>query len=162
MAIGAFMMVSVGVIPAVLSFLYLGDLKETLVLVFRWPLVLILVGAAISVIYCYGPSRKHPQWKWISWGAAFAALAWLAASLLFSWYLQDFADYNATYGSLGAVIGFMMWTWISVSILLAGAEIDSEIEHQTAKDTTTGSPEPIGERAAAVADTLGASSDECR
>ena len=85
---------------------------------------------------------------------------WLAASLLFSWYLQDFADYNGTYGSLGAVIGFMMWTWISVMILLAGAELDSEIEHQTARDTTTGRPEQIGERGAVVADTVGASSDE--
>ena len=160
MAVGAFMIVSVGVVPAVLSFLDLGGLTEILVLVFRWPLVLILVGAAISVIYRYGPSREHAQWKWIGWGAGFAALAWFAASLLFSWYLQDFADYNTTYGSLGAVIGFMMWTWISVLILLAGAELDSEIEHQTACDTTTGSPEPIGERGAVVADTVGASSDE--
>ncbi|MGN6772961.1 MAG: YihY/virulence factor BrkB family protein [Rhizobiaceae bacterium] len=160
MAVGAFMIVSVGVVPAVLSFLDLGDLTEILVLVFRWPLVLILVGAAISVIYRYGPSREHAQWKWIGWGAGFAALAWLAASLLFSWYLQDFADYNATYGSLGTVIGFMMWTWISVLILLAGAELDSEIEHQAACDTTTDSSEPIGERGAVVADSVGASSDE--
>jgi membrane protein len=160
MAVGAFMIVAVGVVPAVLSLLYLGDRTEILLLVFRWPLVLILVGAAISVIYRYGPSREHAQWKWIGWGAGLAAVAWLAASLLFSWYLQDIADYNATYGSLGAVIGFMMWTWISVLILLAGAELDSEIEHQTACDTTTGPPEPIGERGAVVADTVGASSDE--
>ena len=159
MAVGAFMIVAVGVVPAVLSFLYLGNRTEILVLVFRWPLVLILVGAAISVIYRFGPCREHAQWKWIGWGAGLAAAAWLAASLPFS-YLQDIADYNATYGSLGAVIGFMMWTWISVMILLAGAELDSEIEHQTARDTTTGLPEPIGERGAVVADTVGASSDE--
>lgn len=99
----------------------------------------------IFIIHRYGPSRERAEWKWIGWGAGLAAVVWLAASLLFSWYLQDFADYNGTYGSLGAVIGFMMWTWISVMILLAGAELDSEIEHQTARDTTTGRPEPIGE-----------------
>lgn len=160
MAVGAFMIATVGAVPAILSLLDLGGLKGILVLVFRWPLVLILAVAAISVIYRYGPSRERAQWKCIGWGAGLAAVAWLAASLLFSWYLEAFADYNATYGSLGAVVGFMMWTWISVLILLAGAELDSEIEHQTARDTTTGSPEPIGKRGAVVADTIGSSSDE--
>jgi hypothetical protein len=81
---------------------------------------------------------------------------WLIASILFSWYLANFADYNATYGSLGAVIGFMLWTWISVVILLLGAELNSEIEHQTARDSTTGPERPLGARGATMADTVGA------
>jgi hypothetical protein len=85
-----------------------------------------------------------------------ATALWLVASVLFSWYLQNFANYNATYGSLGAVIGFMMWTWISVVILLGGAELNAELEHQTARDSTTGPELPMGARGATMADTLGA------
>ena len=81
-----------------------------------------------------------------------AAIVWIVASIGFSYYLQNFADYNATYGSLGAVIGFMIWTWISVIVLLIGAELDSEMEHQTARDSTVGPDKPIGERGAAMAD----------
>ena len=77
-----------------------------------------------------------------------ATLVWIAASWLFSFYLQNFADYNATYGSLGAVIGLMMWTWISVIILIVGAAINAEMEHQTACDSTTGPPLPMGKRGA--------------
>ena len=76
-------------------------------------------------------------------------------SLGFSFYLQNFADYNATYGSLGAVIGFMMWTWISAMIVIVGAEINAEMEHQTALDTTTGADLPMGDRGATMADTPG-------
>jgi membrane protein len=82
-------------------------------------------------------------------------MVWLIASWGFSYYLQNFADYNATYGTLGAVVGFMMWTWISVIILLVGAELNAELEHQTARDSTTGAPEPLGARGAVMADTLG-------
>ena len=93
----------------------------------------------------------------MTWGSVFATALWLIASILFSWYLANFADYNATYGSLGAVIGFMMWTWISVVILLLGAELNAEMEHQTARDSTTGAELPMGMRGATMADTLGAS-----
>ena len=87
----------------------------------------------------------------------FAAFAWLAISALFSWYLSKFADYNATYGSLGAVIGLMMWLWLSVSVILIGAELNAEIEHQTARDTTVGRHgKPLGARGAVMADTVGA------
>ena len=77
-------------------------------------------------------------------GSVFAALAWMAVSVAFSWYLSKFADYNATYGSLGAVIGLMMWMWISTIVVLIGAELNSEIEHQTARDSTVGAPKPLG------------------
>jgi membrane protein len=160
MVVGILMVVMVGVVPAVLAFLHLGGLTEVLVRVLRWPLLLIAVAVVISIIYRYGPSRERAQWRWINWGAAGAAVVWLVASVLFSWYLQNFANYNATYGSLGAVIGFMMWTWISVLILLAGAELNSEIEHQTARDSTTGKPVERGERGAVMADTIGAAQDK--
>jgi membrane protein len=85
-----------------------------------------------------------------------AALLWIAGSSLLSWYLSNFGDYNATYGSLGAAIGLMMWMWMSAIVVLCGAELNSEIEHQTARDTTVGQPKPLGARGAVMADTLGA------
>ena len=85
----------------------------------------------------------------------FAAIGWIAVSVAFSWYLSRFADYNATYGSLGAVIGLMMWMWISTSVVLVGAELNSEIEHQTARDSTVGADKPLGARGAVMADTVG-------
>jgi membrane protein len=85
-----------------------------------------------------------------------AALLWLAVSGLFSFYAANFGKFNETYGSLGAVIGFMTWLWTSAIVVLLGAEIDAEMEHQTARDTTTGSPKPLGARGARMADTIGA------
>jgi membrane protein len=83
-------------------------------------------------------------------------VAWLAGSALFSWYLGRFAPYDETYGSLGAAIGLMMWMWLSVIVILFGAELNSEIEHQTARDSTVGTEKPLGARGAAMADTVGA------
>ncbi|BDV33772.1 YihY/virulence factor BrkB family protein [Methylocystis iwaonis] len=121
----------------------------------RWPALVIVIAIATSVIYRYGPSRDRAQWRWVSWGAAFAAIFWLIASLLFSWYAANLGKFNETYGSLGAAIGFMLWLWVSAIVLLVGAELDAEMEHQTAKDTTTGAPQPLGERGAVMADTIG-------
>jgi membrane protein len=83
----------------------------------------------------------------------------MSASILFSFYIENFANYNATYGTLGALIGMMVWVWISVIILIVGAELNAELEHQTACDSTTGSPQPMGNRGAFVADTLGKTVD---
>jgi len=157
--IGIVLLLTVGVVPALLGYFYLDAWTETLVAVSRWP---ILVGAmltGISLLYRFGPSRERAKWRWLSWGALIATAAWIAASWLFSFYLQHFANYNATYGSLGAVVGLMMWTWISVIILIAGAAINAEMEHQTAVDSTTGPPLPMGRRGAVVADTLGKTAD---
>jgi len=147
--------VSVGVVPAVLAFVGLGTVAETLISLARWPVLFGAAALGISILYRYGPSRERAKWRWVTWGSALATAVWLIASVLFSWYLTNFADYNATYGSLGAVIGFMMWTWISVVILLLGAELNAEIEHQTARDSTTGSEKPMGDRGATMADTIG-------
>jgi membrane protein len=111
---------------------------------------------ALAVLYRYGPSRRIAKWRWISAGSVLATLAWLAVSSAFSWYLADFANYNATYGALGAVVGLMMWMWLSAIVVLIGAEINSEIEHQTARDSTVGPVKPLGARGAVMADTVGA------
>jgi membrane protein len=155
------LILTVGVVPAVLAYLRLDAWTETLVAVGRWPVLLVAILIGISLIYRFGPSRRPAKWRWLSWGAVIATVVWIGASWAFSFYLQNFADYNATYGSLGAVIGLMMWTWISVIILIVGAEINAEIEHQTACDSTVGeSPKPMGERGAVVADTLGKTAEE--
>lgn len=159
MVVGIVLIVSVGVLPVVLSFLRLGGITDILIRIVRWPVTLLLIALTITVFYRYGPDRTRARWRWITWGAAIATLVWLGASLAFSFYLQNFANYNATYGSLGAVIGFMMWIWISALILLVGAEIDAEIEHQTARDSTVGREKPMGQRGAFVADTLGQAMD---
>jgi membrane protein len=155
MLVGIAMLVSVGVIPTLLALLSLDHWTEAVISLMRWPILLVVVGAGITVLFRYGPSRARAKWRWVTYGAAMATVVWLLASWGFSHYLRNFADYNATYGSLGAVIGFLMWTWISVVILLVGAELNAELEHQTARDTTTGSPRPLGERGAVMADTVG-------
>ncbi len=121
-------MASVVVVPIILNALPMESLMAPALGYARWPLLLILIGLGLSVIYRFGPDREHAQWRWISWGSAFAAIAWLAASLLFSWYAANFGSYDETYGSLGAIIGFMTWMWLSSIVVLLGAEIDAVME----------------------------------
>lgn len=153
--IGIVLIVSVGVVPAVIAFLRLGDYVDFLISTLRWPVMLVFIATGITLIYRFGPSREPARWRWLLPGAALSTAIWLIASAAFSYYLRNFADYNATYGSLGAVIGFMTWTWISVIILLVGAQLNAEIEHQTRNDSTTGPPKEMGERGAYMADHLG-------
>ena len=122
----------------------------------RWPLLYAAILLALASLYRFGPSREHPQWRWVTWGSAIAAGIWIAGSSLLSWYVANFGNYNATYGSLGAIIGFLVWIWLSTIVVLAGAEINAEAEHQTAKDTTDGHRKPIGTRGARMADEVGA------
>ena len=122
----------------------------------RWPVLLLVVMGAISLLYRFGPSREQARWRWVTPGSFAAGALWIAGSSLFSLYLSRFADYSATYGSLGAVFGFMMWLWLSAVIVLFGAELNAEIEHQTAVDSTIGPPLPLGARGAQMADTVGA------
>lgn len=160
MLVGIGLIMSVGVVPAALALLRLDRWTEILISLLRWPLLLLMVGTGMLVLYRFGPSRERAKWRWLTWGGALATVVWLAASIGFSFYLQNFADYNATYGTLGAVIGFMVWTWMSVTILLVGAELNAELEHQTARDSTTGSPKPMGDRGALMADTVGKAAHE--
>jgi membrane protein len=157
-----FALVAIGAVvavPIVLNYIGLGKATELLISIGRWPLLFVGVALWIALIYRYGPSRDTPQWRWVTWGSAFAAFAWIVLSILFSWYAANFGSYNKTYGSLGAAIGFMTWIWLSTIVVLLGAELDAEMEHQTARDTTEGPPQPLGARGAAVADTVGAAQD---
>jgi membrane protein len=143
-------------LPVVLNFIPLPGGTDLLVKVARWPILFVLTALALAALYRYGPSRAEARWRWITWGSAFATVVWIAASVLFSWYVASFGSYNKTYGSLGAIIGFMTWIWISIIVVLVGAKIDAEMEHQTAPETTTGKPKPLGMRGARMADTAGA------
>jgi membrane protein len=154
----AFLLViaAVVVLPLVLSLIGLGGATATLTRFVRWPALFIILLIGLSVLYRHAPHRRTPRWQWVSVGSVFAAVMWIAGSYLFSWFLANFANYNATYGSLGAVVGLMMWLWISTIMVLLGAELNAEIEHQTARDSTTGGERPLGARGAAMADTVGA------
>ena len=144
------------VLPLILSPIGLGSMTETLTRIARWPVLLVVLLIGLAVLYRYGPDRRAARWQWVSVGSVFAAVTWIAASFLFSWYLTSFANYNATYGSLGAVVGLMIWLWISTILVLLGAELNAEIEHQTARDSTVGDEKPLGVRGAVMADTVGA------
>ena len=142
-------------VPVILKLLGVPDWSGAALLsMVRWPLLYLMILFALACLYRYGPSRRHPQWKWVTLGSAIAGGFWVIGSLLLSWYVGNFGSYNATYGSLGAVIGFMVWMWFSTIIVLVGGEINAEIEHQTAKDTTEGR-KPMGARGAKMADELG-------
>jgi membrane protein len=146
-------------LPLMLDRLYLTSVSKTIVSLARWPLLFVALMAALAVLYRFGPSRRDPRLQWISVGTVVAAILWVAGSSLLSWYLSNFGHYDATYGSLGAAIGLMMWMWMSAIVVLCGAELNSEIEHQTAVDSTVGPPKPLGRRGAVMADTIGPAQD---
>jgi membrane protein len=147
---------AVVVLPVALTYIPLPEVTALVVRIGRWPILFALVTLALAVLYRYGPSRTEPRWRWITWGSVSAAIVWLAASALFSWYVASFGSYNKTYGSLGAVVGFMTWIWISMIVVLLGAKLNAEMEHQTVYESTIGQPRPIGRRGARMADTVGA------
>jgi membrane protein len=111
-----------------------------------------LISIALAVMYRLAPDRDAPRLRWVSVGASVATIIWLLASIGFSIYVSTFGSYAKTYGSLAAVVVLMLWLWITAYAILLGAEINAESEQQTARDTTTGEPRPIGERDAVKAD----------
>ena len=141
-------------LPLLFGAFGLGAVGQQVVTIGRWPLMGLLVMFWLAVLYRRGPDRDHPQWRWVTWGAFVATVMWLAATGIFSFYVTRFGSYNETYGAIGGVIVFMLWLYISAFVVLLGAELNSEIEHQTAKDTTVGPDQPMGERGAVKADTL--------
>jgi membrane protein len=114
-------------------------------------LLLIAAGLA-AVLYRFAPSREEPRWQWITPGSLFTAATWLVLTVLFGFYVTSVTDYEATYGSLGTMIALLTWMYLSAYVLVIGAELNSEVEHQTTVDSTTGEPEPIGKRGAWAAD----------
>lgn len=145
----------IAVLPATIDLLPLGGASKMICAVIRWPVLALIVMAGLAALYRFAPSRDRPRWRWVSWGAAGATALWIAASALFSLYVGSFGAYDRTYGSLGAIIVLLMWLYISAYIVLAGAELNAEMEHQTARDSTVGPPRPLGRRGAQVADTVG-------
>jgi len=142
-------------VPLAAAHLKSSSATEWVVSSARWPALLAIVGLALAVLYRFGPDRAIPRWNWVSWGSAFASIAWLVTSVLFSYYATNFSRLNSSYGSLAAVVGFMVWIWLSQIVILVGAEINAEMEHQTARDTTSGNEEQIGNRRAKMADKSG-------
>ena len=142
------------VLPLMLKFVGLATTTERLLAILRWPILFVTLVVSLACIYRYGPSRRDTRWRWVTWGSILGAMLWIAASLLF-WYVATFDSYNATYGSLGAGVGFMVWLWLSAVIVLLGGELNAETEHQTARDTTEGGSKPLGSRGAMMADHVG-------
>src|SRR5690606_6805936 len=133
-------------VPVVLAVLGLQD-EWAYLAPLRWPLLFLGYVAALALIYRYGPCRARARWRWLTPGALFAAATSLRVSFLFGWFLATFVRTDS-YGPLAAAMGFLLWTWLSVQVILMGARLNAEIEHQTAHDTTTGAAQPLGERGA--------------
>lgn len=148
------------VIPVALSFLPLGRATELIVLGFRWILLFAVALVGLAVVYRYAPDRARARWQWTTPGSLIAASLWLIGSALFALYVRNWGSYGETYGALGGVVVLLMWFYLSGYVIILGAEINSEVERQTKRDTTEGTPKPLGERGAHSADTVGPSAQE--
>jgi membrane protein len=153
----AFVIVSFGllaVVPAVLDALPLGIVGTILAHVVRWTLLLAMFAGSLAVLYRIAPDRDAPRFRWVSLGAVVATVLWALVSVGFSLYVDNFGSYDKTYGTIAGVIVLMLWLYLTCYLVLLGAEINAEAEHQTAQDTTKGEPEPMGSRDAEMADSL--------
>jgi membrane protein len=139
-------------VPALLRYLPLGPLANWAVKIASWAILFVLAAAGIGLTYRFGPSRAPAGWRWITPGSIAATVLWFAASLAFSYYAANFGSYDKTYGTLGGVIILLMWLWLTAYVVLLGAELNAELELQTARDTTTGPELPRGQRQAFAAD----------
>jgi membrane protein len=144
-------------LPVVLKLVGLGEALKWLIAVAAWPILVGMMLLGLAIVYRYGPSRAQPRWRWVSWGAVSATVLWVVGSALFSLYVTRFGNYNETYGSVGAIVILLMWFLLSSYAVLIGAELNAEMERQTRRDTTSGREEPMGEREAYAADTVGES-----
>ena len=120
----------------------------------RWVLLALLVMVALAVLYRVAPDRDAPKFRWVSVGAVVATILWLLAAAGFSLYVSMFGNYAKTYGALAGVVVLLLWLWITSYSVLLGAEINAEAEQQTAKDSTTGPEQPMGQRGAIKADSF--------
>ncbi len=133
---GVVMLLAILYVPILFAFTGYSHDFELVVGVVRWPILALFVFSMLALLYRYGPCRRSAKWRWVSVGSLFATTLWLIASAAFSLYVSNFANYDRIYGSLGAVIILLFWLYISFYIVLLGAEINAELELQTAKDTT--------------------------
>lgn len=144
-------------LPSLIDYLLDSEFMKTMALWGRWILAGILCIFSLALAYRFGPKREYARWYWLSWGSVIATVLIILVSVLFSVYIQNFNTYNATYGSLATAVIFMLWIYYVMVIILLGAKINAEMEHQTKRDTTTDERREMGNRGAFVADTLGKS-----
>ena len=144
----------VAVVPAVFDALPLGIVGTILAQVVRWVLLLGVFAGSLAVLYRVAPDRDAPRFRWVSLGAVIVTVLWALISVGFSVYVDRFGSYDKTYGAIAGVIVLMLWLYLTCYLVLLGAEINAEAEHQTAEDTTEGPPQPMGARDAEMADTL--------
>lgn len=149
---------AIAVVPAVTRALDLPGALRLLVSLAVWLVLGLVLTFALTVVYRVGPDRRSAEWRWVTWGAGIAVIVWIVASIGFQIYVSNFGSYDETYGSLAAIVIFLMWLFISSFAILLGAEINASLERQTAVDTT-GGDRPIGQRGAVVADEVGNQSD---
>lgn len=143
------------VVPALLQFIGLGAGVEWLLRIGSYVVLALILMLGLAALYRFGPSRQQAKWRWVSPGAILATLLIIVVSLLFSWYAANFGNYDKTYGSLGGLIALLTWLWITVTAVIIGAELNSEAERQTRRDSTAGRDSPLGHREAHAADTVG-------
>ncbi len=159
--IGAILMIGAAVlVPAILQFVGLGAGFEWLLRIGSYVLLAAVLLLGLATLYRFGPSRQQAKWRWVSPGAILATIIVIVVSLLFSWYASNFGNYDKTYGSLGGLIALLTWMWISVTAVIIGAELNSEAERQTRRDSTAGADSPMGQRNANAADTVGETADD--
>ena len=144
----------VAVVPSVLEALPLGIVGTVLAQVVRWGLLLGVFTGSLAVLYRIAPDRDNPKLRWVSLGSVIVTVIWVVVSVGFSIYVDNFGSYDKTYGTIAGVIVLMLWLYLTCFLVLLGAEINSEAEHQTAHDTTEGPPQPMGARDATMADEL--------
>jgi membrane protein len=150
-----FLALSIGllaVLPIVLNSIGLGTFGTVLAQIGGYVGLVLVMVVALGLLYRIGPDRDSPRFSWVSQGAIIATVLWVIASIGFSFYVDNFGSYGETYGSLAGVIVLLLWLWITATVVLLGAEINAEAEGQTAKDSTTGPPKPMGQRDAVKAD----------
>lgn len=143
------------VVPPLLDQLELGGVVDALLSVAQYLVLALVFMTGLAILYRFAPDRTQASWKWLSWGAVVATVLWIIASIGFSIFVTQFGSYQETYGALAGVIILLLWFFISGFVVLMGAELNSEMEHQTRRDTTKGPEQPMGRRGAVKADTLG-------
>ncbi|MGR3496929.1 YihY/virulence factor BrkB family protein [Citreimonas sp.] len=146
--------VIVAAIPALLAIFGQTGFVQTLAMILRWPAMFLIGILGIAILYRHGPDRRSARWRWLTPGAFTGCLFWVLGTVLFSYYVQNFASYNEVFGTLAGAIILLTWLWLSAFVVLLGAQIDAELEHQTMRDSTVGPDRPMGERGAVKADTL--------
>lgn len=128
------MVAVLAVVPLVLALFPLGAAGEAALALLRWPVLVAAVGLGLALLYRFGPCRQGVNWRWITWGSGLATVGWVAASAGFAWYARSLADFDASYGAMATPIALLLWVWLSMVVVLLGAEVDAELEQ--ARGTT--------------------------